>query len=209
MAPNTFIDWIGDNNHPLREVETASFRAMIRAANPDAEADLWANHQSVRNYIIADFENYYPAVIDFIAASPTKIHVTFDGWTNKGRKRSFTGIYIHHLDNNGQIREYLLALPRQIGKHTGINLAAVIDEVLCNFGITKEKLGYFTIDNAHNNDTCIEELGQAYDFKAEQRRCRCAAHIINLVAQDVIFGKSRESFENEDYIPVSNCFIPP
>jgi hypothetical protein len=32
--------WLVDNNHPLREFESATFRTMIGFANPEAEAAL-------------------------------------------------------------------------------------------------------------------------------------------------------------------------
>lgn len=41
------IDWLLTNNHPLRELETPAFKALIEAANPEATDALWANHQSV------------------------------------------------------------------------------------------------------------------------------------------------------------------
>jgi hypothetical protein len=66
------VNWIGDNNHPLREIETPSFREMIKAANRDAEADLWPNHQSIHDYILRDFNVFLPAVIGYIASSPSK-----------------------------------------------------------------------------------------------------------------------------------------
>lgn len=35
------ILWIAAGNHPLREVERPEFRALIAAANKDAEPDLY------------------------------------------------------------------------------------------------------------------------------------------------------------------------
>jgi hypothetical protein len=46
------VQWLVDNNHPLRELETTAFRTMIEHANPEAERALWKNHKSVRSFII-------------------------------------------------------------------------------------------------------------------------------------------------------------
>lgn len=49
-------------------------------------------------------------------------------------------------------------------------------------------LGYFTLDNAANNDTCIDFLADEYDFDAAERRIRCAPHTINLAVRSMIYG---------------------
>ncbi|KAF2188732.1 hypothetical protein K469DRAFT_737472 [Zopfia rhizophila CBS 207.26] len=38
------VSWLVKNNHPLRELETPAFRAMIEEANPEALDALWKNH---------------------------------------------------------------------------------------------------------------------------------------------------------------------
>ena len=40
-------------------------------------------------------------------------------------------------------------------------------------------------------------MADEFDFFAPYRRLRCTCHIINLVAQTVIWGKDRDMFENE------------
>jgi hypothetical protein len=44
------VSWLIDNNHPLREFETQSFRDMIAYANPEAAEALWSSHNSVLRY---------------------------------------------------------------------------------------------------------------------------------------------------------------
>jgi len=43
------------------------------------------------------------------------------------------------------------------GKHNGENLAAVVMEVIKEWNI-QEKLGYFMMDNAENNDTMMKQI---------------------------------------------------
>jgi hypothetical protein len=68
--------------------------------------------------------------------------------------------------------------------------------MLQTFGITKGQLGYFVLDNATNNDKAIEALADEFSFSPRHRRLRCTRHILNLGAQQVVFGKDREAFEN-------------
>ena len=91
----------------------------------------------------------------------------------------------------------LLPLPALSGPHSGERIAEVIDEILKAFGVRPERVGYFVTDNASNNDTTIRHLAIAYDFNDIERRCRCAPHIINLVAQTMMFGIDKDAFEND------------
>ena len=60
-------DWVVADNQSLRVIETPQFRAMIAAVNPLAEALLWRSHQTLRDYIIAEYNEYVPAVAAYLA----------------------------------------------------------------------------------------------------------------------------------------------
>ena len=49
------------------------------------------------------------------------------------------------------------------------NIGIDIARNLCHYGIEK-KIGYFTLDKARNNDTCIQELG-LFNLRSRQLRC--------------------------------------
>ncbi len=57
-----------------------------------------------------------------------------------------------------------------------------------------------TCDNASNNDTMIAKMGSELTyFKGEQSRCRCFAHVINLVVKSILqpFEKSGKGTDAE------------
>jgi hypothetical protein len=54
------------------------------------------------------------------------------------------------------------------------------------FGVDAEKVSYFVLDNAYNNDTAVAALADKYGFEATYWRLRCCCHILNLGAQLVI-----------------------
>jgi hypothetical protein len=135
-------------------------------------------------------------VADYLRKARSLIHITFDNWTSIGGKRALTGICVHHLDEAGVLQDYVLGLPILSGQHSGANIASIVSSTLQTFGITKEQLGYFVLDNATNNDKAMEALADEFSFSPRHRRLRCTCHILNLGAQQVIFGKDREAFEN-------------
>jgi hypothetical protein len=50
------------------------------------------------------------------------------------------------------------------------------------------RIGYFTLDNASNNDTAIQALGAHHSFDHEERRLRCGSHIIHLTVIVMLYG---------------------
>jgi hypothetical protein len=58
----------------------------------------------------------------------------------------------------------VVSLPELIDRHSRDNIATHVVDVLRSYGIT-HKVGYFTLDNASNNDTAIEEIGKALGFE--------------------------------------------
>ena len=65
----------------------------------------------------------------------------------------------------------------------GINIAAVVIKVITDYEIS-ERVGFFVLDNADNNDTAVKAIFQYLRPKIDPkaRRIRCAGHVINLVA---------------------------
>ena len=96
-------------------------------------------------------------------------------------------------------------MPEHLSRSFGVNYAEIIKAVLQQYNIAKDNLGYFVTDNESKNDTCLDYLATLYKFVKIERRIRCAAHILNLVAQSIMFGIDKEAYENEDAnIPVSS-----
>jgi hypothetical protein len=69
------------------------------------------------------------------------------------------------------------------GPHSGENIAESVKAVCKEYDIVS-KIRYCVLDNADNNDTCVQSLARAWGWspeQAKQRRLRCFSHIINLV----------------------------
>ncbi|RYP68175.1 hypothetical protein DL771_006825 [Monosporascus sp. 5C6A] len=102
-------------------------------------------------------------------------------------------------EHKQQIVEVLSRSPGLIhiafnGWRSGASIAAEILDVLDTYGI-KEKIGYFTLDNAKNNDTAMEVIGGELGFNGAYRRGRCVGHTLNLSAKALLFGHDIEAFE--------------
>uniref|UniRef100_A0A0D2YIA2 DUF659 domain-containing protein n=1 Tax=Fusarium oxysporum (strain Fo5176) TaxID=660025 RepID=A0A0D2YIA2_FUSOF len=128
----------------------------------------------------------------------SKIHLRFDLWTSPNR-HAVMAVMAHFLDRQGKHQSRLLALRRQLGCHSGENLAVTLGQVVREWKI-EDRVGTVISDNASSNDTCL--LNFYGDLDAEMslvdiraRRMRCYGRILNLVARAFLYGEDLEAFE--------------
>ena len=190
------VSWLVDNNLPLSQFESPSFRTMIQLASVEAERALWASHNSVSRYVVRLYNHLKPKVVADLSQSMSKIHVSFDGWTTKGGKRGYLGIVAHYVDSSGSLIDLPIALPQLTGAHSGEAMAEVVIAIFKEFNITVGKLGYFVLDNAYNNNTTINTVASKMGFNATERRLACGPHTYNLIGQMIIFAYDKESYDN-------------
>jgi hypothetical protein len=111
-------------------------------------------------------------------------------------------VVAYFLDTAFVNRTRLITLCRLYGSYSGENMARVLIDVIQELRIT-DRLGYFMIDNAESNDTCLEHLVRemvpgATEEDVEERRLRYWGHVLNLVARAFLFGTDADAFELED-----------
>jgi hypothetical protein len=109
---------------------------------------------------------------------------------------SLCGIVVHFIDHTRNLQTFLLSLPELVGSHKGTNIAECVGAIVGEFNI-QERVGYFVLDNASNNDTAMEALAEEFGFDVKERRLRYTSHIINLVARQILFGADPDAFELE------------
>ncbi|KAG7403263.1 putative AC9 transposase [Fusarium oxysporum f. sp. rapae] len=188
------IDWIVAKNHSFSIAEEAELHAIFDYLNPSVSARK-ANitHTTVREKIVAAFEQHKQKVIEVLGKAPGLIHISFDGWRS-GNRYALYGICCFFRDENNKPCKITLGLPEVSARHTGPNIAAEILDVIESYQI-QDKIGYFTLDNAKNNDTAMEIIGGELGFVGARRRGRCFGHTLNLSAKAILFGHDADAFE--------------
>jgi hypothetical protein len=126
---------------------------------------------------------------------PGKIHVAFDGWRSRNRHAMY-GIVCFFLNKFDRPEKLVLGIPEIVQRHTGENIAVHVVDILESYRLS-HKIGYFTLDNASNNDTAMEAIGKSLQISGKSRRIRCFGHIINLVVKALLFGHDAEAFESQ------------
>jgi hypothetical protein len=89
-----------------------------------------------------------------------------------------------------------IVLLQLIGAHSGEAIAKVVIAIFKKFNITVGKLSYFILNNAYNNNIAITTVASKIGFDATKRRLACGPYTINLIGQMLLWGKEKESYNN-------------
>jgi hAT family C-terminal dimerisation region len=197
------LQWIVDQNLPLSAVESEFFRDLLTLLSHDVDTFLPKSGDTVHDWLMASFDTRKQDIKRELKEDAlSKIHLSFDLWTSPNQL-AMLGIVAHYLDRKTwKNQSRLLGLRRLHGAHSGENMASVLIDVAQDYEIT-DKLGFFTLDNADSNDTCLRAfLPDITDQNLKERRLRCWGHVLNLSAEAFLFGKNADAFEVEQNINI-------
>ncbi|KAG7410115.1 putative AC9 transposase [Fusarium oxysporum f. sp. raphani] len=183
-----FVDWIILEDVTFRQASSERLRWLIANGGELASQLLPEHHTTVCSWIRLTFESRRQIIFNLVKDAKSSVHLSFDLWTASNGFH-YIGIVGHFVDSEGEKRDVLLGLPRLVGPHSGENMASYVKEVINQYEMGS-KLGYFMLDNAESNDTCLETLARWFPMDVSRRRLRCIGHIINLVVRAVIFGSN-------------------
>ena len=192
------VNWIIEANLPFRTIEHPRLREALMYLNPLVQdTNALITHPTARQILVNEFERHHHTVVHTLRNAPGQIHIAFDGWRSRNRHALF-GITCTFLDCHYKPQKLVLGLPELQSRHTGDNIAAEIIEILESYEIG-DKIGYFTLDNAANNDTAMEAIAKRFNLPggSQQRRIRCIGHVINLIVKALLFGKGYEALEDD------------
>lgn len=176
-------------------IEQDAFRELLIYLEPRLKHSI-PSRRSLGRYIEVAHADAQAKVGEDLRGALTNINISFDLWTSPGRRFSLLEVVAHYLNASQHPRNVLLGLPRVRGSHTAANIAGSISHLLERFDV-QYKIGNLVTDNASENHACIEILGSKYSFNANERHVLCIGHVINLVAQSVLFGSDTDAFEPE------------
>lgn len=199
LFKSLLIRWLVYSHIAYFQVENLYFIALLRYLN-DSLAKLLPKRTTIRGWVMAEFYRRKRLLRRELRKSRSNINLSFDMWSSPNYI-AIIAINAHWIDQTGKKRTTLLAIREVHGEHTGENMASVVLKVIKDYKIGR-KVGYFVLDNAANNDTCVEAIMKKLhpEFSEKQRRrrrLRCLGHVINLAAQVFILGKNAENVLTE------------
>jgi hypothetical protein len=190
------VELIVSSNQSFSFVENPILREIFDYLSPSVSIQC-ANlsGSAIRYKIIQEYNRHQQTVIEVLRNSSGLLHISFDGWTSRSRLALY-GIACFFRDEKDQPRKILIGVP-EAHRHFGSTIGGEVLDVLHALGVGPEKIGYFTLDNAENNDTAMEVIGAELGFNGRLRRGRCIGHTINLSAKALLFGRNSDAFEKQ------------
>lgn len=194
-------NYIIDCTLSFRHVERAAFRAFIACINPIAEELLPKSHTTISTGILTRYVLEKQRIRALLSTALTRIHMSCDAWTCENAGKAYLGITVRFASAQGR-HQFVLAIKRLHGSHTGENMAEVMCSVAQDFDITSS-IGFCNSDNASPNDTMTNWMEselekQGIRWSAKLNRLRCVGHISNLAVQALLHGKHPDSDDNSD-----------
>ncbi|KAF6528009.1 hypothetical protein HZS61_008311 [Fusarium oxysporum f. sp. conglutinans] len=171
------MNWIVARNHSFSIAEENELREIFDYLNPSVSVrDANLTHTTIKEKATSAFKQHKQKVVEVLRKAPGLIHISFDGWR----------------DENNKPCKVTIGVPELSVSHTGTNIAVEILDVIEAYQI-QDKIGYFTLDNAENNDTAMEIIGGELGFVGKTRRGRCFGHTLNLSAKSILFGHKADA----------------
>ena len=105
-------------------------------------------------------------------------------WTSTLNNNSFLGLTIHYINKEWQLKHFLLDIISFNERHTANNITNAILSVLTEFSLKEKVLGIKT-DNATTMLAVGRLIAESLEYdivNSTFENYRCAAHIINLAA---------------------------
>jgi hAT family C-terminal dimerisation region len=192
-----FIEWIVLMHITFSQVESMQFRRFLEVLSPRLASWIPSSGNTVRNWIITEFKQKQKQIKAQLDSSKSSIHLTFDLWTSPNHL-SIVGVHGHFINSQYKVDNVMLGLRRLQGPHSGENIAEAVMSIIKTYGIS-DRIGYFVLDNATSNTTCVTNILDALEVDdiTKNRRLCCLAHVINLSAKAFLFGKDPDAFEKE------------
>lgn len=187
--------WIVYDLVPYKKVSSPYFKKIVRSVHPLLKTTIVPNPRTVSRWVVKEFPVHKQEIRENMATGISRVHLAFDLWTSH-RRKAINGITANWVDRKGRCQTALLAMPEMSDRHDGQSIARSVLPVIKDYGFG-DKLGFFVLDNASSNDTCVAELGRQFNFDPKERRLRCVGHILNLIAQELLYGNDYEKFRGE------------
>ncbi|KJZ68356.1 hypothetical protein HIM_12251 [Hirsutella minnesotensis 3608] len=193
-----FADWVIDLDLTFRQATHRRTGEMFALCLEDIDKVLPKSPSALSGWISEKWlgDNGRRAWLkEQLRLSKSKIHISTDAWTSE-EGTNYLAIVAHFLDAAYKLQTALLDLPVLKGPQTGENIAKVLAVVMESYEIGST-VGFFMMDNASSNDTCIQELAKRYPVINSQSRLRCVGHMLNLIVKALLFGQGVGKLEKQ------------
>lgn len=107
-------------------------------------------------WVTREYPIHKQEIRENMATAISRIHLAFDLWTSN-RRKAINGVTANWVDCKGHCQTALLAMKEMSDRHDGQSIARLVLPIIEDYNFA-DKLGFFVLNNALSNDTCVKEL---------------------------------------------------
>ncbi|XP_026428804.1 zinc finger BED domain-containing protein RICESLEEPER 2-like [Papaver somniferum] len=161
------------------------FRDLCAYLNEDAKP---ISRNTGKADVVKKHKTRKEGIRNILKPAPGRMCLTSDMWTSV-TTTGYISLTMHFLDQNWELKKYLLNFCELPPPHTGENLSAKLFAIIENWGI-EHKVSNITLDNAANNGVCARIMQSRLVAKkilfnkGKYFHVRCCAHILDLIVKD-------------------------
>ncbi|XP_064456888.1 zinc finger BED domain-containing protein 6-like [Ornithodoros turicata] len=156
--------------HPFSLVEGEQFKQFVYALNPNYRLP---TRKTLSSTLLPQQHAKVAEQVRMHLRSATAVCLTTDGWTSMTNE-SYIGLTAHFIDENCEMKSYLLDCFSYNERHTAENIASELQRVVTEWDI-QNKICAAVSDSAANVTAAIRACGWRHN--------PCFAHVLNLVVQ--------------------------
>ena len=169
------VIWIIVDQQSFRVVENKLFIRMMNVFDPRYKVP---DRYQIKEMVIQEFNRCRSSIGHDLQKITGKFFFTTDMWTSTLSSEAYLGLTIHFIDENWVFRRFLLDIIPFKVRHTGVNMASAINEVICEFNLGGKALA-LTTDNESAMVVCGRKLSEEFESGLNNlsfSHYRCSAH---------------------------------
>jgi hypothetical protein len=156
---------------------------MMKSAHPSLEVH---GRKTLKNDCMAVYGDERRKIMSCFASLDSRVSFTTDMWTSI-QELGYICLTAHYIDEEFKLHNHLLNFKQVPHPHNSTAIHSTIMECLYEWDLSNRAFA-FTLDNATSNDKAVGKLKSSLwahmPFRGLDLHVRCAAHILNLIAQD-------------------------
>ena len=155
---------------PYSVVSNEGFKNLVKVLDPRYEVPA---RQTFSDTVFPDMYIQSKKLVKSTLAGATNVAITTDGWTSRATE-SYVTITSPHIDENWEMKNYVLQTRSFSGSHTGSNIAELLKAAVTEWNLPPDPP--LVTENASNMLAAANEFGTSIHIG-------CYAHTLNLAAQ--------------------------
>ena len=166
---NSVCYFLAKDLHPLSTVNDQGFLHMLKVFEPRYTPPDRTTFS--RHYLPELYDKQKQKVCQQTGEGLQWYAVTCDGWSSRAN-HSYISVTLHYINNEWELKCFLLEAGEMVEQHTAINLANYLEEVLARWNLPVAHISAVVTDNASNITAAIARL--------EWQRLGCFSHTLQL-----------------------------